>query len=126
MDEFFELIGLLVKTPSISYGDSAMLISDDGEWGISFSIDVDHPVGWKVVRKFADTLNDPSNNGGVAMFYPSPTDEFCPDGRMRWCIQGRMSRMAPKECACLLYSRLPHPVDEIDLWRNQRHSPPTG
>ena len=75
MDEFFELIGLLLKAPSVSYGNSTTMVGPDGEWIISFSSDVDHPVGWRVVQKFADLRHDPSRNGGIAMFYPSPRDE---------------------------------------------------
>ncbi|MGN6548066.1 MAG: hypothetical protein ACTHK7_23730, partial [Aureliella sp.] len=72
----------------------------------------------KVVRKFADVLNDPSNNGGTAMFSPNPTDRFCPAGRIRWSITGNLTRVTPKECASLLYSQLPHPVDNANAWNN--------
>ena len=118
MDEFLEMIGLLSKAPAISYGDSTATIGPDGEWSITFSIDIDHPVGWRVVQKFADLLNDPIESGGIAMFHPSPRDEFCPDGRMRWVIGGHTSRIAPKEFALMLYSGLPHPLHDVRVWQN--------
>ena len=49
MSQFVELEGYLHRVPGIEHGIGKGK-SSDGNWWVKFSIDIEHPLAWHVVR----------------------------------------------------------------------------
>jgi len=59
--EFEKLEGFLSNVPAIQK-PIATGVFDSGEWWVKFSLDIDHPLAWRVVQEFGHVLNDLSVN----------------------------------------------------------------
>jgi hypothetical protein len=117
--DFTSLEQFLRRVPAIegSIGKGA----DDGLWWVKFSIDIDHPLAWRVVQELGHVLNYVSVKERLpAVFMPVSPPVYLNGGPreyLSWVIESKSSDFEPKTCAEWLEGRLPQPVDDLAAWK---------
>jgi hypothetical protein len=118
---FEKLEQFLLRVPGINGAIGSG--SEDSGWWAKFSIDIENELAWNVVQELSHVLNylsveerlptrfmpvspPPYLNGGPAEF-PS------------WVIECEDLQLRPDTAAEWLEGRLPRPVDDLALWRDQ-------
>jgi hypothetical protein len=108
-----KLIALLSQIPSLKNFDSSGV--DFRYWWVSFEMDIDSPIAWKIVRKLGLYLNTMSAEMLLpTVFKPIPGE--WPDDPMRWEIVSTAPRLNPTDVASWLSIKLPSPLGEESSW----------
>ncbi len=121
MDEraFTTLIDYLNHVPAIQSPISTGS-SDDGNWWVKFTIDIDHELGWNVVQELGCVLNYLSVNERLPTVFkpvsPPPYLNGGPKEFLSWVIESTDPKFKPGTCQKWLEERLPKPDDEISEW----------
>jgi len=119
--KFDKLIDFLGKVPSIqkpiSTGD------EDGFWWIKFSVDIHHKLAWNLVQEFGHVLNYISIDERLpTVFYPVSPPPYMnggPEDFLSWVIESKDKEFKPDTLKEWLEGRLPRPVDDEELWKNE-------
>jgi hypothetical protein len=94
--------------------------SEDGQWWVKFTIDVDHALAWNVVQEFGHVLNYLSVEQRLPTVFmpvsPPPYMNGGPRDFLSWVIECRDSKLDPNTVAEWLEGRLPRPVEDISQW----------
>jgi hypothetical protein len=95
--------------------------ADEGLWWVKFSIDIDHPLAWRVVQELGHVLNYLSVNERLpTLFMPVSPPVYLNGGPrefLSWVIESKPADFEPKTCADWLEGRLPRPVDDLAAWK---------
>jgi len=117
--DFDSLIAYLRKVPGISQSIGSGR-SDDGNWWVKFSIDIEHPLAWNVVQELGHVLNLLSVNERLpAVFKPVSPPPYMNGGPrefLSWVIESDDPAFKPGACMKWLEGRLPKPVDDASAW----------
>jgi hypothetical protein len=119
-DQFHTLASYLKRIPAIvsPIGSSA---DDKGQWWVKFSIDIDHPLAWRVVQELGHVLNYLSLNERLPTVFmpvsPPPYTNGGPQNFLSWVIESSEPDFKPSTCAEWLEGRLPRPVDDLVQWK---------
>jgi hypothetical protein len=117
--DFTRLERFLRRVPAIegSIGTGA----ENGRWWVKFSIEIDHPLAWRVVQELGHVLNYVSVNERLpTVFMPVSPPVYLnggPRDYLSWVIESRAPDFAPDTCAEWLEGRLPQPVDDVEAWK---------
>ena len=121
MMDFTALQAFLVRVPAIVAPISTG--SERGTWWVKFSIDVDHELAWRVVQEFAHVLNYVSLGERLPTVFkpvsPPPYINGGPRDFLSWVIECDDAEFPPSICAEWLEGRLPRPVDDVNIWKNE-------
>jgi hypothetical protein len=94
---------------------------DDSLWWVKFSIDIDHPLAWRVVQELGHVLNYLSVNERLpTVFMPVSPPVYLNGGpreHLSWIIESKSPDFEPRTCAEWLEARLPQPVDDVPVWK---------
>lgn len=116
--DFTHLEAFLRRVPSIE-GSIGKGVEND-LWWVKFSIDIEHPLAWRVVQEFGHILNYLSVNERLpTVFMPVSPPVYLnggPRDHLSWVIESKTTDFAPGMCAEWLEGRLPQPVDDIAAW----------
>jgi hypothetical protein len=97
--------------------------SDDGNWWVKFSIDIEHPFPWNAVQELGCVLNYLSIEEGLPTVFmpvsPAPYLNGGPRDYLSWVIESRDREFTPETCMQWLEGRLPQPVDDPTAWRQE-------
>jgi hypothetical protein len=123
-DEPFEtLLAFLEKVPGIELPAGRRSIGRgldaDGTWWVKFSLDVSHPLAWRVVQEFGHVLNLLSTEERLpTVFKPVSPPPYLNGGVefLSWVVEAQDARFTPARCAEWLKGRLPKPVDDLEAW----------
>ncbi len=89
-------------------------------WWTKFSIELAHPLSWRVVQEFAHVLNLLSVEERLPTVFkpvsPPPYLNGGPEEYLSWIIETHDADFSPARCAEWLKSRLPEPVANIAAW----------
>jgi hypothetical protein len=123
-DAFEPLLALLEKVPAVSLPAGRRSIGcgleNDGTWWIKFSLELGHPLAWRVVQEFAYVLNLLSVNERLpTVFKPVSPPPYLNGGVefLSWVIETDDSTFTPALCAEWLEGRLPSPVTDVNAWK---------
>jgi hypothetical protein len=109
----------LSRVPAIS-GTIAAGFFDDGNWWVKFTIDISHPLAWRVVQELGHVLNYLSPGERLPTVFmpvsPPPYLNGGPGDFLSWVIEARSTDFKPAKCAEWLEGRLPRPVDDLKQW----------
>jgi len=98
-----------------------------GMWWVKFAIDIDHELAWRVVQEFGHVLNYVSLDERLPTVFkpvsPPPYLNGGPHYFLSWVIECDSSDFAPQHCAEWLEGRLPRPVDDLAMWKNEDLDP---
>jgi len=87
---------------------------------VKLSIDIAHPLAWRVVQELAHVLNYLSVNIRLPTVFkpvsPPPYLNGGPKNFLSWVIECNDSEFSPADCAEWLSGRLPRPVMELKEW----------
>lgn len=93
----------------------------DGLWWVKFSIDIDHPLAWRVVQELGHVLNYVSITERLpTVFMPVSPPVYLNGGpreHLSWVIESKAPDFEPKNCTEWLEGRLPQPVDDLAAWK---------
>lgn len=117
--DFSALEAFLLRVPAI-VGPIATGSDPTGLWWAKFSINIDHPLAWRVVQELGHVLNYLSVRERLPTTFmpvsPPPYMNGGPREFLSWVIEAKIDDIAPSACAEWLDGRLPRPVDDIDQW----------
>src|SRR5262245_9839268 len=91
----------------------------DGTWWVKFSLDVSHPLAWRVVQGFRHVLTLLSTDERLpTVFKPVSPPPYLNGGVefLSWVIETTDPNFTPALCAEWLEGRLPRPVDDLAEW----------
>jgi hypothetical protein len=118
--DFDRLLRFLRRIPAMSGAAIGTGRSDDGNWWVKFSLDIDHPLAWHVVQEFACVLNYLSLQERLPTVFmpvsPAPYLNGGPREFLSWVIESRDPSFKPGTVADWLEGRLPNPVDDLAQW----------
>jgi hypothetical protein len=118
--DFTALEAFLQRVPSIQLpiGKGA---DADGLWWVKFSIDIAHPLAWRVVQELGHVLNYVSVDERLPTIFmpvsPPPYMNGGPREYLSWVIEARTREFEPSQCAEWLEGRLPRPVEDVGEWK---------
>jgi hypothetical protein len=116
--DFTPLEEFLRRVPSITGTIGTGTV--DGKWWVKFSIDIDHPLAWRVVQELGHVLNYLSIDDRLpTVFMPVSTPPYMNGGPreyLSWVIEAKTPGFKPSACAEWLEGRLPRPVDDPTTW----------
>lgn len=122
---FQALKDYLSKVPSIDRTIGCG-VSDTGRWWVKFTIDVDHPLAWRVVQELGHVLNHVSLNERLPTVFmpvsPPPYLNGGPRDFLSWIIESKDEAFKPETCAEWLEGRLPRPVGDLQQWKLENES----
>lgn len=114
-----ELIDYLHQVPAIA-GTIGSGTFDDGRWWVKFSIDIKHPLAWKVVQELGYVLNYLSPDERLPTVFmpvsPPPYMNGGPQDFLSWVIEAKEATFRPETCREWLEGRLPRPVTDPAQW----------
>jgi hypothetical protein len=122
MDQTFEILEqFLSRVPAIK-GSIGKEQLDDGNWWVKFTIDIEHPLAWRVVQEFGHILNYVSIEKRLPTVFmpvsPPPYMNGGPEDFLSWVIESKETDFTPDLCAQWLEGRLPNPVDDESGWES--------
>jgi hypothetical protein len=116
---FTSLLDYMARVPAIE-SPATSGSEADGGWWVKFSIDIRHPLAWRVVQELAHVLNYLSLDERLPTVFkpvsPPPYLNGGPDEFLAWVIEAEAD-FEPGACAEWLEGRLPRPVDDEDKWQ---------
>jgi hypothetical protein len=117
---FESLKAYLAKIPGVA-GTIGSGFGDDGRWWVKFSLDIDHPLAWRVVQELGHVLNYMSLQDRLPTAFmpvsPPPYLNGGPREFLSWVIESKDRNFKPGTCAKWLEDRLPRPVDDLNQWK---------
>lgn len=121
---FHKLIGYLTRVPAVETNDTRYggfgSGLDDRIWWVKFSLDVGHPLAWRVVQELGHVLNYLSVEEKLPTTFmpvsPPPYMNGGPEDFLSWVIECPLNEMEPDRVAEWLEARLPRPVDDPEQW----------
>jgi hypothetical protein len=94
--------------------------SENDLWWVKFSIDIQHPLAWRVVQELAYVLNYVSVKERLPSVFkpvsPPPYLNGGPQQFLSWVIESTEPTFTPDLCAQWLEGRLPRPVEDPSQW----------
>jgi hypothetical protein len=119
--DFDSLLQYLRRVPGISESIGSGR-SDDGNWWVKFSIDIDHPLAWCVVQELGCVLNYISIDERLPTVFmpvsPAPYLNGGPRDYLSWVVESKDPRFLPDKCVQWLETRLPRPVEDESAWNS--------
>ena len=119
--DFEKLLAYLARVPAVSKGVATGKF-DDGNWWVKFSLDISHPVAWKVVQELGCVLNYLSLGERLPTVFmpvsPAPYLNGGPAEYLSWVIESKDSKFKPGTAADWLDGRLPRPVEDLAQWES--------
>ena len=116
---FKPLTNYLCKVPAIT-GKIGSGFLNDGRWWVKFTIDIKHPLAWKVVQELGHVLNYVSLDERLPTVFmpvsPPPYMNGGPHEYLSWVIESKDKDFKPETCAEWLEGRLPRSVSEVEQW----------
>ncbi|MEQ8766514.1 MAG: hypothetical protein RL885_21550 [Planctomycetota bacterium] len=116
---FTELTTFLSRVPAIT-GTIGHGAEEGGTWWVKFTIDVHHPLAWRVVQELGHVLNYLSLDERLPTVFkpvsPPPYMNGGPDEFLSWVIECEQAEFRPGTCSKWLEGRLPSPVDDLKEW----------
>ena len=92
----------------------------DGRWWVKFSIDVTHPLAWRVVQELGHVLNYVSLEERLPTVFkpvsPPPYMNGGPEEFLSWVVECDDPTFSPALAAEWLEGRLPRPADDLSQW----------
>jgi hypothetical protein len=117
---YFEVFETYLRRVPAIVGEVGKGTSEDGQWWVKFTIDVDHAKAWNVVQEFAHVLNYLSVEKRLPTVFmpvsPPPYLNGGPRAFLSWVIECKDSKLDPSTVAEWLEGRLPRPVDDKSQW----------
>ena len=117
--EFAELSAFLKKVPAVDHCVGSGR-SETGLWWVKFSIDIEHPLAWRVVQELGHVLNYISIEEPIpTVFKPVSPPAYLnggPKGFLSWVIESTEEAFTPAMCANWLSGRMPSPVEDVTAW----------
>ncbi len=108
-----QLVALLSQVPCLSQFDSGE--ADSGRWWVSFELDINSRIAWRVVSKLGLLLNRQSGERLLpTVFRPIPGE--WPAKAMRWEIASTAPRLEPADVERWLRENLPQPLGDEQAW----------
>lgn len=108
----------LARVPSVSVISSGNF--DNGIWWAKLSIDIDHPLAWRVVQEVGHVVNYLSPDARLsAVFIPVSPPPYLNGGPrefLAWVIESKSADFLPGTCAEWLEGHLPRPVEDEKEW----------
>jgi hypothetical protein len=96
-------------------------VSDDGRWWVKLTINIDHPLAWRVVQELGHVLNYVSLDERLPTVFkpvsPPPYLNGGPRDFLCWIIESKDEAFRPETCAEWLVGRLPRPVNDSQQWK---------
>jgi hypothetical protein len=122
--EFQALIAYLCRIPAVERNATPSRGIGSGHagdgWWVKFSIDIEYPLAWNVVRELGHVLNYLSLTERLpAVFKPVSPPPYLNGGPrefLSWVIECNARDFAPATVAEWLEGRLPRPVEELAQW----------
>ena len=112
------LVQLLRTIPSIESSVGAGV--DQERWWVKFSIDIAHPLAWRVVQELGHVINYLSLDERLpAVFMPVSPPPYLnggPSGFLSWVIENTDPNFTSEQLARVLEARLPSPIDDREAW----------
>ena len=116
---FSTLVRYLKQVPSIESHVGFGTLSN-GCWWAKFTIDIEHPLAWRVIQELGHVLNYLSIDERMPTIFmpvsPPPYLNGSPKDFLSWVIESNDSSFGPSECKKWLYIRLPRPVHDLEQW----------
>jgi hypothetical protein len=116
---FSSLVLFLKKVPSINEAIAAGDF-DDGGWWVKFSLDINHPLAWRVVQELGHVVNYLSLDERLPTTFmpvsPPPYLNGGPEEFLSWVIECRDESFKPGTLQKWLAGRLPAPVEDESEW----------
>jgi hypothetical protein len=120
--DFTVLEEFLSRVPSIA-GPFGKGSDASGTWWLKFSIDIDHELAWRVVQELGHVLNYVSLDERLPTVFkpvsPPPYMNGGPREYLSWVIECDDPQFSPSRCAEWLGGRLPRPVDDLNIWKDE-------
>lgn len=102
--------------PSIGHGSD-----ESGSWWMKFSIDIEHPLAWRVVQERGHILNYLSLEERLPTVFkpvsPPPYMNGGPREFLSWVMECKDHDVRPDDCAEWLEGKLPRPVNDLEKWK---------
>jgi hypothetical protein len=118
-DAFDTLATYLRRVPSVNDAIGTGFDAAGG-WWVKLSIDIDHPLAWRVVQELGHVLNLLSLDERLPTVFkpvsPPPYMNGGPKDFLSWVIECGDDDFPPGSCAKWLEGRLPRPVDDPEQW----------
>ena len=99
---FQPLKNYLSKIPGVE-GAMGSGFSDDGDWWVKFTINIDHPLAWNVVQELGHVLNYVSLDERLPTVFmpvsPPPYMNGGPREFLSWVIECKDKEFKPEKCA---------------------------
>ncbi len=115
------LIELLKRIPAVQIVSHELTPS--AYWWVKFSVDVQHPLAWRVVQALAFIFNEISISERLPTIFkptsPPPYLNGGPDECLFWVIESTFNYIDPKWIASVAEERLPHPIEKMESWSDQ-------
>lgn len=115
------LADLLRRVPAVRV--ISQEVTPSAYWWIKFSVDVEHPLAWRVVQALAFIFNEISISETLPTIFkptsPPPYLNGGPDECLFWVIESTFNYIDPKWIASVAEERLPHPVEKMESWPDQ-------
>ncbi len=113
------LATFLKRVPAIT-GEIGRGVSDDGQWWVKFTINIEHHLAWNVVQELGHVLNYLSLEERLPTVFmpvsPPPYMNGGPKDFLSWVIECKDREFTPSKAAEWLEGRLPRPVDDLSEW----------
>jgi hypothetical protein len=117
---FQSLKQYLLSIPGVT-GPIGSGFFENGFWWVKFSIDIDHPLSWRVVQELGHVLNYMSLQDRLPTVFmpvsPPPYVNGGPRDFLSWVIESKDKDFKPDECREWLEGRLPRPVGDEEQWK---------
>lgn len=115
------LVDYLNKVPAVRVLSAE--VTPDAYWWVKFTIDIAHPLAWRVVQELGFVLNEFSIQEKLPTVLkpvsPPPYLNGGPDECLSWVIESTWNYIDPGWIADSLEGTLPRPVDEAEAWQSQ-------
>jgi len=114
-----KLVEFLNRIPSVRVMSSR--VTPDAFWWIKLEISLSHPLAWHAVEHLGFVLNYISLNERLpTIFMPVAAPPYLngggPSANLSWVIESKFNYIPPGDILCELESRLPSPVENVDVW----------
>ncbi len=107
--------------PCSTVGPIGSGVGEENLWWVKFTIDIAHPLAWRVVQELGHVLNYMSINERLpTVFMPVSPPVYLnggPSEFLSWVIESKDEDFKPTDCAEWLKGRLPRPVDDPERWK---------
>ena len=115
------LVAYLERMPGVSVLSSE--VTRDAYWWVKLTIDLAHPLAWRVVQELGFVLNDLSVQEKLPTVFkpvsPPPYLNGGPEECLAWVIESTWNYIDPGGMAETLEGDLPKPGDEAAAWEGQ-------